>query len=96
MANLKSTFVDDSGDVVLAKGTTLERPSNPEPGMVRFNTDTNQLEWYDADSSSWMTSDTAYALATGGIVADRIIDGTTYRVHHFTTPGTYSLNVAKT
>jgi phage protein U/cytoskeletal protein CcmA (bactofilin family) len=38
--------------VTLPKGTTAQRPSLPEAGMVRFNTDINQYEGYDG--TSWI------------------------------------------
>lgn len=28
-------------------GTTAERPSSPEKGMIRINTDNKQVEYYD-------------------------------------------------
>ena len=37
----------DSGYVTLPRGNTLQRPTNPEPGMMRYNNQTNQIEGYD-------------------------------------------------
>ena len=31
------------------KGTTAQRPDNPQPGMIRFNTDSGHLEYYTGD-----------------------------------------------
>ena len=35
------------------KGTTAERPSDCEPGSIRFNTDTANLEYYKGDTLGW-------------------------------------------
>ena len=35
------------------KGTTLERPSNCEPGSIRFNTDIANLEYFRGDGIGW-------------------------------------------
>ena len=37
----------DSGYVTLPRGNTLQRPANPEAGMMRYNNQTNQIEGYD-------------------------------------------------
>ena len=35
------------------KGTTAQRPTNPQPGDIRFNTDTASLEYYRGDTIGW-------------------------------------------
>jgi len=35
------------------KGTTAQRPSNPNPGDLRFNTDTASLEYYRGNTIGW-------------------------------------------
>ena len=35
------------------KGTTAERPSDCEPGSIRFNTDTTNLEYFRGDTIGW-------------------------------------------
>lgn len=35
-------------------GTTNERPQSPTNGMMRYNTTTNKLEYYNASSTSWV------------------------------------------
>ena len=35
------------------KGTTVERPQNPQPGDLRFNTDTASLEYYKGETLNW-------------------------------------------
>ena len=34
-------------------GTTKQRPKNPQPGDLRFNTDTASLEYYKGDTLNW-------------------------------------------
>ena len=34
-------------------GTTIQRPTNPQPGDLRFNTDTASLEYYRGDALNW-------------------------------------------
>lgn len=38
----------------LVLGTTAERPASPTSGMIRMNSTTNNPEWYDATTSSWL------------------------------------------
>ena len=54
MAQLKNTTVSDTNFLQLPAGTTAQRPANPEAGMMRFNTDTGQVEWYDDVFGSWI------------------------------------------
>ena len=35
------------------KGTTAERPSDCEPGSIRFNTDTSNLEYFRGNTIGW-------------------------------------------
>ena len=35
-------------------GTTAERPSDCEPGSLRFNTDTTKLEYFRGDGIGWV------------------------------------------
>ena len=35
------------------KGTTAQRPENPQKGALRFNTDTKHLEYYRGDTIGW-------------------------------------------
>jgi hypothetical protein len=35
------------------KGTTAQRPTNPQPGDIRFNTDTASLEYYRGNTIGW-------------------------------------------
>ena len=35
------------------KGTTAQRPTNPQPGDLRFNTDSASLEYFKGDTINW-------------------------------------------
>lgn len=50
--------INNTGSIVVAKGTTAQRPGSAQTGMLRFNTDTDGLEVYK--SSGWT------ALGSGG------------------------------
>jgi len=39
-------IMDSTNAMLVPKGTTAERPSNPENGHIRYNTDTNEMEMY--------------------------------------------------
>lgn len=45
-ANSGIITVDQTGALVLPKGNTSERPSAPVEAMIRYNTDTTELEQY--------------------------------------------------
>ena len=47
--NVTGTLEVESGSAqfCLPKGTTGQRPTSPAAGMIRYNTDTSQLEWYN-------------------------------------------------
>lgn len=51
MANLQNTTINDSGFIQIPSGTTSERPSSPEAGMIRYNTSLGITEWYTG--SAW-------------------------------------------
>ncbi|SVB70536.1 uncharacterized protein METZ01_LOCUS223390, partial [marine metagenome] len=39
-------IIDSTNTVLMPKGTTAQRPTSPNNGHVRYNTDDNQLEAY--------------------------------------------------
>ena len=43
--------------MVPPSGTTAERPQNPQPGTLRFNTDSGSLEYFKGDTLGWETID---------------------------------------
>lgn len=52
MATLKNTTINDTGYIQLPVGTTAQRPVTPTAGMMRINTSTSSLEFYNG--TSWM------------------------------------------
>ncbi len=40
-------------NMLMPKGTTDQRPISPVVGMMRYNTDTNEVEVYEGASASW-------------------------------------------
>lgn len=74
----KTIIFDQTGSVVVPKGTQSQRPSNPEQGAQRWNTTVNQIEFWNG--IAWISPTTAtsgeplvtegdaiaYAIALGG------------------------------
>ena len=54
--------INDTGAMKLAAGTTAQRPGTGVTGMFRYNTTTNQIEYYD--NTGWESVSTAFTLAT--------------------------------
>ena len=66
-----SLSISGTDAIILPVGDDSERPSNPTPGMVRYNSSSNRLEIYDGALSVWSS-----IVSGGGQVADD--DGDTY------------------
>ena len=78
--------VSGTGAITLPSGTTAQQPTSVS-GMVRYNTTTNNLEFYDG--TNWNTlSGYNSVQATGGTTTDVVDSGVKYRVHTFSTVGT--------
>jgi len=60
MATLKNTNINQ-GSLELPSGTSAERPSSPQLGQVRYNTDKKLVEFYNGDSwqnnHDWIVSE---------------------------------------
>ena len=41
------------GAALYPVGTTAQRPSVGEAGMIRYNTDLHYFEWFDAELGAW-------------------------------------------
>lgn len=78
----------------LAKGTTAQRPASPTVGDIRFNTTLNVVEAYHS-SLGWVSLSNNF-LATGGTETTYTDGGVTYKVHTFTTSGTFSVSQGST
>jgi hypothetical protein len=94
MAILKNTTINDTGFLQLPVGTTAQRPT-PTNGKLRFNSNTGKVEFYNAVINAWIGTPELGVVATGGLIYDVDTEGTTYRVHVFTTTGNSTFTVAK-
>ena len=52
--------------MVPPSGTTAERPQNPSPGTLRFNTDIGSLEYFKGDTLGWESIDRTTPNLGGG------------------------------
>ena len=52
--------------MVPPSGSTAERPQNPEPGTLRFNTDIGSLEYFKGDTLGWESINREYSNLGGG------------------------------
>lgn len=47
MASLTNTTINDTGELQIPQGSISQRPSAPEEGMIRYNTELGVTEFYD-------------------------------------------------
>lgn len=62
-----------TASLTIPLGTTAQRPGIPTNGMIRYNTDLNALEYYNANAVAWQQ-----ATAVGGAVTS--VSGTANRI----------------
>ena len=74
--------VGGTAAIRIPAGTTAERPSGAANGMLRLNTTTGKIEYYNGGWNSL-----GAVAATGGTVTD--VGG--YRIHTFTVSGTFTV-----
>lgn len=87
---LNTAITGTNGELLLPRGSTSERPSSPQTGMVRFNTDIDLIEIYDG--SKWIAQDgttvQGFSAAVSGEFFTDYFNG--YVVHAFTGAGTFT------
>ena len=78
VSNLRKEHVDEGPDLVgvtelsspyfmgAPSGSTAERPQNPQPGQLRFNTDIGSLEYFRGNDIGWKGIDKLPSSPTGG------------------------------
>lgn len=93
MATLKNTTINDTSNLTLPSGNTAQRPSSPNNGEIRYNTDLNEVEIYVANA--WRPISDTNPEATGGTIIDTDIGGVPYRLHLFTSTGNSTFTVSK-
>ena len=81
---MASTILSDQF-VQLPAGTTAERPATPTDGMIRKNTTTGYVEYWDTATSNWLGIG-AFAASGGNVTTS---GGYTY--HTFTSSGTFTV-----
>jgi hypothetical protein len=78
-----------TGALIIPTGTTAQRPTSPANGMIRKNTTTGYVEYWDTASSSWIGLG-AFS-ATGGTVSNYSSGGFDYQVHTFLSSGVFQV-----
>ena len=78
-----------TGYFALPSGTTAQRPGSPTGNMLRKNTSTGYIEYYDPTAASWIGLGAFQA--TGGTETTYSSGGVDYRVHTFTSSGTFQV-----
>lgn len=91
MAQLRNTTIDDTAALLISRGTTAERPASPQTGQMRFNTSLGIMEWYDSTYTAWFPAGVVAPIATGGAVTNITQNSFNYRVHTFTSDGTFTV-----
>lgn len=72
--------------VRIPAGTTAERPTGVT-GLLRYNTSTGRLEFYNGSEWTWVAVELPAPAATGGTETTVVDGGTSYRIHTFTASG---------
>jgi len=93
MAQLKNTDINDVGNLTLPSGTSAQRPGSPTAGMIRFNTDLDNTEFYDG--TAWRLIGDTFTEATGGTIVDYDVGGVPFRTHLFTNLGNSTFTVTR-
>lgn len=94
------TLPDQSGQVVttdasgqslvLPAGTTAQRPASPADGYIRYNTTEDKMEVYNG--TDWQTVTAVDAVSASGGTETTITDGgVNYKIHTFTSSGTFTV-----
>lgn len=81
----------DTKAVVLSSWTTATRPNPPVNYTLGYNTTLSQIDFYNG--TTWaQLSPLTYIDATGGTITTYTSGATNYRVHTFTSTGTFVIN----
>jgi hypothetical protein len=98
MAQLQNTQINDTGFITLPNGNTGQRPS-PTAGMIRYNTENNLLEFFDATGWRPITGISRGTIGTGGntiLYAGSNQGRANGVVHMFTSAGAHTFTPAFT
>ena len=86
--NVYDAATDSTGFFALPRGTTAQRPVSPANGYVRYNTTENYIEEYR--NGAWRVLSDIFT-ATGGTETTITDGGINYKVHTFTSSGTFTV-----
>jgi hypothetical protein len=78
----------EAGALTIPAGTTAQRPSSPTVGMIRYNTTLNYIEEYR--EAIWQPLSNVFT-ANGGTETTYSSGGLNYKVHTFTSSGTFTV-----
>jgi len=67
MADLNNVIISGTNADNMPRGSVAQRPSTPEVGMIRFNTDFNEVEYYNG--SNWINPNTGAKAGIGETAA---------------------------
>lgn len=81
--NVSDKVNNSTGYFALPSGTTAQRPASPTGNMIRKNTTTGYIEFYDPSTSQWIGLGAFQA--TGGTVTQ----SGNYNLHTFTSSGNF-------
>jgi hypothetical protein len=54
MVNGQTVIIFSEQSLTIPRGITTDRPSSPQEGMIRFNTETKKFEGYAGTSAGWV------------------------------------------
>ncbi len=82
--------------VLLPRGTSAQRPSSPVNGMIRYNSSLGIVEeyrdgWFNLSAQVASSSGSQAAASSGGTITTYSSGGTNYKVHIFTSSGTFAV-----
>jgi hypothetical protein len=89
MSTLNVATLTSQSGVRLPTYTSSTRPSNPENGLLIYNTTTNNVEYWNGSAWSGFTR-AASISATGGTITTSGV----YKIHTFTGDGTFTVTSA--
>lgn len=74
MAQLKNTTVNNQSSIILPAGDSGNRPSSPQNGMLRYNSDLNTLELYNNGWNTLFSSEQVLGAAQMDMVDSGSVD----------------------
>jgi hypothetical protein len=81
--------INSTDSIIVPVGTEAQRPDPAQSGMIRFNDQSKNLEFYSG--TKWFTLATSGSISSGGIVTEE--DG--FRIHTFRSSGTFSIQESR-